>query len=252
MVDSKVSKAHASGQAPHTYERVSHAAQNYLLALYGLAEDGLRSTPAQLAETIRLVPPTEHLATSLPSVLSMVRRMAREGLVEMSADKEVRLTQRGKVLAEEMARRHRLAERLLVDLLGLELYKAEVEAHQLEHAISPDVEAKIRERLGNPTTCPFGHPIPGSGYSPPPGKRFTLDKTSPQQTYVVERIPEEDQDLLRFLIEHGVLPGQDLQVVEAGQYRGIITFQTSSGEAAVGYEAAARIWVRQPPKDNPS
>lgn len=252
MAYSQGSKSRASGQASRSYERVTHAAQNYLLALYGLAEDGLRSTPAQLAESIRRMPPTEYLGTSLPSVLSMIRRMAREGLVEMSADKEVRLTQRGKVLAEEMARRHRLAERLLVDLIGLEPYKAEVEAHQLEHAISPDVEAKIRDRLGNPTTCPFGHPIPGSGYSPPPGTRFTLDQTSPKQTYVVERIPEENQDLLRFLIEHGVLPGQDLQVIETGDYRGIITFQTGSGEAAVGYEAAARIWVRQPPQEHPS
>ena len=247
MAATRSRRVRAEELSPHTYERVSHVAQNYLLSLYVLSEDGARSTPAQLAEYIRHLPPTEHLGTSLPSVLGMVRRMVKEGLVEMSPAKEIHLTQRGKVLAEEMVRRHRLAERMVVDLLGLELHKAHVEAHRLEHAISPDVEAKIRQRLGNPGTCPFGRPIPGSGYSPPPGQRLTLDQVSPQRAYIVERVPEEDQELLRFLVEHGVVPDQELEVVEAGHYRGVITFRTRQGEAALDYEAASHIWVRRPP-----
>ena len=236
----------ASERAPHTYERVSHVAQNYLLSLYVLSEEGARTTPVQLAEHIRNLPPTEHLGASLPSVLGMIRRMTKEGLVEVSPQKEVHLTKLGRTHAEEMVRRHRLAERMVVDLLGLELYKAHVEAHQLEHAISPDVEEMIRQRLGNPTTSPFGHPIPGSGYVTPPGRRLTLDQAQPQRRYVVERIPEEDQQLLRFLIDHNVVPDQELEILEAGRYRGVISFRTSLGDTAVGYEAATHIWVREP------
>ena len=232
-------------RAPHTHERISHVAQNYLLSLYILAEEGVRTTPANLAEHIRNMPPTEHLGASLPSVLGMIRRMTKEGLVELSPQKEVRLTKVGRTHAESMVRRHRLAERMVVDLLGLELYKAHVEAHQLEHAISPDVEDMIRKRLGNPTTCPFGRPIPGSGYVPSQGQRLTLDRVEPERRYVVERIPEEDQELLRFLIDHNVVPDQELEILEAGHYRGVISFRTALGETALGYEAATRIWVRE-------
>ena len=101
----------ARERPPHTYERVSHVAQNYLLSLYVLAEEGARTTPAQLAEHIRNLPPTEHLGASLPSVLGMIRRMTKEGLVEVSPQKDVHLTKLGRVYAEEMVRRHRLAQR---------------------------------------------------------------------------------------------------------------------------------------------
>ena len=247
MAVPKVNSGQAEEPRHHAHERVSHVAENYLLSLFFLQEEGAWPTPAQLADSIRRLPAGEGLGTSLPSVLGMVRRMAKEDLVEMSPEKRVRLTQHGKVLAEDMVRRHRLAERMLVDLLGLELHKAHVEAHRLEHAISPDVEAKIRERLDNPTTCPFGRPIPGSGYMTPPERQLTLDEAQPGRDYVVDRIPEEDQDLLRFLLDRGVVPEQRLTVVEAGHYRGVITLSTNQGDASLGIQAASRIWLREPP-----
>lgn len=228
-------------------ERISHVTENYLRSLFVLQEEGILPTPVQLAESIRRLPVGEGLGTSLPSVLGMVRRMTREDLVEMVPEKRVRLTERGKTLAESTIRRHRLAERMVVDLLGLELHKAHVEAHRLEHAMSPEVEARIQERLGNPTTCPFGRPIPGSGYKPPLGRQLTMDQAKPAHSYIVHRIPEEDQELLRFLVAQGVLPEREITVVEAGHYRGVITFRTGQGEAALGLQAASRIWLREPP-----
>ena len=225
-------------------ERLSQVAENYLLSLYVLGEEGLRATSGQLAEYIRTLPAGEGLGTTLPSITGMLRRMAREGLVEMTASKEVKLTPRGVVLAEGMVRRHRLAERMVVDLLGLELHKAHEEAHRLEHAISPDLEVKIRERLGNPTTCPFGRPIPGSGYTPPPGPILALDQAQPEVGYCVDRVPEEDTELLRFLVELSILPDKKVTVVDASRHRGVITVRTESGEDALGYSVAARIWVR--------
>ena len=229
---------------PAAPERLSPVAENYLLSLYVLGEEGLRATAGQLAEQLKSVPAGEGLGTTLPTVLGMIRRMARENLVEMTSEKEVRLTPRGVSMAEGMVRRHRLAERLVVDLLGLELHKAHEEAHRLEHAISPDLEEKIRERLGNPTTCPFGGPIPGSGYVPPPGARVALDQAQPGTTYQLDRVPEEDSELLRFLVEQGVLPRERVTVVEANPHRGVITIRTAKGESALGYGVAARIWVR--------
>ncbi|MBF8267127.1 MAG: metal-dependent transcriptional regulator [Dehalococcoidia bacterium] len=169
--------------------------------------------------------------------------MAREDLVEMTSDKVVKLTPRGVVLAEGMVRRHRLAERMVVDLLGLELYKAHAEAHRLEHAISPELEAKIRERLGNPATCPFGRPIPGSGHAPPQVTRVALDQAQPGIPYCVDRIPEENPELLRFLVEQAILPEEMVTVMEASRHRGVITIKTRKGEGTLGYAVASRIWV---------
>jgi DtxR family Mn-dependent transcriptional regulator len=225
-------------------ERLSPVAENYLLSLYVLGEEGLRATAVQLAEHLKGLPAGEGLGTTLPSVLGMLRRMAREGLLELTSDKEVKLTPLGVVQAEGMVRRHRLAERMVVDLLGLDLHMAHVEAHRLEHAISPDLEVRIRERLGNPTTCPFGGPIPGSGYVAPPGQKLALDQVQQGVEYCVDRVPEEDSELLRFLVEQGILPRLAITVVEANHHRGIITIKTARGEAALGYGVAARIWVR--------
>ena len=228
----------------HGTERISQVAENYLLSLYVMGEEGLRATSGQLAEFIRALPAGEGLGTTLPSITGMLRRMAREGLVEITASKEIKLTPRGVVLAEGMARRHRLAERMVVDLLGLELHKAHEEAHRLEHAISPDLEVKIQETLGNPTTCPFGRPIPGSDYVPPPGPRLTLDQADTGVDYCVDRVPEEDTELLKFLVELTILPDRKISIVDASRHRGVITVRTETGEDALGYGVAARIWVR--------
>lgn len=227
-------------------ERVSSVAENYLLSLYILKEEGIRTAAAQLADYIRRAPVGEGLGTTLPSVLGMLRRMAKEHLLEMSPEKEVLLTPRGTVLAESIVRRHRLAERMVVDLLGLELHRAHIEAHRLEHAISPELEAKITERLGNPVTCPFGAPIPGSGYNPPVGQRLTMNRAEVGVTYLVDRIPEEDSELVRFLVEHGVVPEEEVRVLESGHYRGVLVFTTQRGESSLGFSAASHIWIRQP------
>lgn len=229
---------------PHHGERLSPVAENYLLALYVLREEGLRASLGQLAHYLRRMPVSEGLGTSLPTVTGMVRRMEREGLVRTASDKEVQLTERGLVLAEDMVRRHRLAERLVVDLLGVELADAHVEAHQLEHAISPSLLPKIVERLGNPQTCPFGRPIPGSGYKRTGPAPIPLEDAEPGVAYRVDRVPEEDQDLLRFLVQSGVVPGAGLRVVDAARYRGVLTVEVEGTAIALGYQVATRVWVQ--------
>ncbi len=234
-----------SRKATNAERRLSMATENYLLSILQLEEQGLRVTLTQLAEQLRRLPVGEGLGTSLSSVAGMVRRMAREGLIEIAPNKDVVLTPRGRKSAEDMVRRHRLAERMVVDLLGLELYKAHVEAHRLEHAISPELEEKIAARLGNPTTCPFGHPIPGSGYVPSK-HNVRLDRAKEGQELVIDRVPEDDQSLLRYFVTSGLIPGQHVVVKEAAISRGVITLLCNDREVVFSYGVAARIWGRPP------
>ena len=138
------------------------AMENYLLSILRLEEQQIKVSVAQLSEHFKTLPLREGLGTSLPSVSAMIRRMSKEKLVEISTDKEIVLTKDGRQYAEVILRRHRLAERLLVDVLHVDLEFAHIEAHRLEHAMSPYLEQKVVDLLENPETCPFGHPIPVS------------------------------------------------------------------------------------------
>ena len=223
--------------------RVSETTENYLSSIYKLIEEGEKTTPAQIAEYIKQLPKAEGLGTSLPSVIAMLRRLEKEGLVHFSATKETELTAKGNTLAEDIVRRHRLAECMVVSLLGVELHLACVEGHRLEHAITPNLQRKIQGVLGNPTTCPFGGPIPGSGYQPPAMGSTTLALGSVGPNYVVIRVPEEDPALLQFLVDRKVLPGAKLNIVDAGRYRGVPVFTTNDEEIAIGYKVAERIRI---------
>ena len=130
----------------------------------------------------------------------------------------------------------------MVDLLGLELQKAHVEAHRLEHAISPELETLIIEKLSNPTTCPFGHPIPGSGYVR--DKRATsLDKAKPGEAVVIDSIPEDDQNLLEYFVENKLIPGQIVILKEVSLPRGIISLICGEREVVFSYDVGTKIWV---------
>jgi len=218
-------------------------AENYLLAIYNLKEQKRKATLTELADELRNMPVSEGLGTSLPSVAAMIRRMSKDKLLEMTLSKEVQLSSDGEKLAEGMVRRHRLAERMVTDLLGLELHKSHIEAHRLEHAISPEVEDKIEKALGNPTTCPFGHRIPGTAYKPPSTNEITLDQANVGETYIVSGIPEEDQKLLEYLVESNFLPGTPFIVEEAAQFKGIISLNVEGTSVIFGYKVASRVWV---------
>ncbi len=232
--------------APGTDEtsppRLSMGVENYLLSIYQLQEEDVRVTPTQLADRLRQLPEGEVLGATLPSVGAMLRRMVRDGLVETNRSKDVILTQSGLNEAEGMVRRHRLAKRMVVDLLGVPPHMAHAEAHRLEHAISPYLADKIDERLGHPTTCPFGHPIPGSGYSS--GSNATpLSQMPPGSTAIIDRVPDQDQELLQYFVENGLMPGQRVEVVEAAPYRGVVRLECYGAEVVVSYEVAERIWA---------
>ena len=228
---------------------LSRLAENYLITLYTLQEEEDRpATMTRLAEHLAMSPATEHLGTSLASVAGMIRRMKRDGLLDVNPNKQISFTKLGLRHAESLMRRHQLAERLLADFLGMDLHKVHAEAHRLEHAISPEVETRLSERLGNPPTCPFGHPIPGNGYEPPE-TAVPLDRVKPNTEVTVERIPEYDPKLVEYLVESGLVRGQRLTITDIAPFKGTMTMDIDGKEVVMGLQVAPRILVR-PPEPN--
>jgi DtxR family Mn-dependent transcriptional regulator len=213
--------------------------EDYLAAIYDLAGSGGPVFGARLAR---------HLRFSPPAVTEAVQRLRRAGYLRLGSDKAIRLTRRGKVLAEMMARRHRLLERWLTDVLGLDWIEAHEEAHRLEHALSPRVEDRLATLLGMPSTCPHGNPIPGMPERSAP-RCFPLDRAAAGDSVVVERITEEaeaDRQLLEYLWRNGVRPGTRLAVEEVAPWAGTISMWSDGTERrriVLGLPAAGKIWV---------
>ena len=228
------------------HERLSPGTENYLLCLYRLWEDSVVPTITQLTDTLRQLPLAEGLGTSVPSVAGMIRRMQRQALVELGQDKRIRLTKMGLEGAEDIARRHRLAEWLVVQLLGMPLHMAHSEAHRLEHGMSQEFQERLVERLGYPRRSPYGRPIPGSGEPKMPENALTLDDAVAGVTYIVDRVPEEDVDLLRFLAESLIIPEHEVKVIESAPYLGVLKVATQRDDVSIGYNVARQIVVRSP------
>src|SRR5437588_1777999 len=136
-----------------TEEPLSATVEEYLETVYNMSVENEVVIGARLAEKFVVAP---------PSVTEMLKRLVRDGYIEMDNKRVVTLTEAGNQAAEAVFRRHRLTERFLVDMLGMQWHQVHEEACRLEHFISGAVEARVISSLHNPTTCPHGNPIPGS------------------------------------------------------------------------------------------
>ncbi len=218
-------------------ESTSKTVEDYLLSVYTLASEGRSVITARLAEALDVAPPT---------VTATLHRMTRDGLIEVQPNKEVMLTGAGQQRAETMVRRHRLAERLLTDILGLDWVDAHEEAHRFEHAISARVEERILAVLGNPTTCPHGSPIPGTGADTFP-EAVRLDQVHDGDHIIMARISEaaeNNRDLLGYFQRSGLLPGSEFEVAEGETSNSVILLRRGSDTVPVGMPAAHDLWVR--------
>jgi DtxR family Mn-dependent transcriptional regulator len=220
--------------AVHRMAELLHPAfEQYCEAIYELREDDLAVIQARIADRI---------GVSRPAVSEMIRRMTSEGLVS-TTDGTVSLTDSGRALAEQVVRRHRLAERFLTDILGLSWAEAHHEAGKWEHVLSEPVEAAINRLLDNPTTCPHGNPIPGSRYEAPDA--IALSDLAVGGDFTVSRIPEELEftpGLLEFLEDSRITPGNSGRV-EATSPDGTITVRIGDRTIGVGAFASQRILV---------
>ena len=245
MARAKATIKSKSDNLPPSRQRLSMTAENYLLSIYRLNEEDALVTLTQLAEHLKVLPEGEGLGTSLPTVGGMIRRLEREGLIAVDSKRQLSLTRKGTRHAESIVRRHRLAERMVVDMLDVELHRAHVEAHLLEHAISPYLEERIMKKLGMPTTSPFGYPIPGTDYVQK-GESFRLNEAEVGRDLVIDKIPVDDEVLLEHLVQNQVIPGNAVEVNEINTSTGIISFKCMDKDVVVGYQVGQFIWLCTP------
>ena len=207
--------------------------EEYLEAIHELEEEGRHVIQARLAE---------RLGHSAPSVSEMIHRLQDDGHVRIEG-RDVKLTSSGRKRAESVVRKHRLAERLLTDVIGLEWHKAHAEACRWEHVISDEVEARLVDLLGNPTTCPHGNPIPGSG-----GARTelsTLADVEPGGRVQLKRVTEQieiDTDASEYLSRNGFTPGATGSVV-ARDNDGTVTVALDAGTIELVPRVARQLYV---------
>ena len=212
--------------------------EDYLKAIYTLAEESQPVIAARVAEGIGVSPST---------MFSALRRLEKEGYAKVERRKNIRLTAKGKKVAETILRRHYLTERFLTDLLGLDWVSAHQEAHRMEHVISPMVEKKLAEVLHHPTTCPHGNPIPNEGVPTPKRKGLPLSTVTTGSDVVLECISEmgeRDPRLLRFLLAHKLIPGTRIRVLDIAPSLGMMTLMVGKDEFSLGIQAAKNIRVQ--------
>jgi DtxR family Mn-dependent transcriptional regulator len=170
----------------------------------------------------------------------MVHRLERDGLVSLDAHKEVHLTKTGKTQADSIVRRHRLAERFLVEVLGFEWWKTHEEAERLEHAMSAEMEARMVRVLGDPQTCPHGNPMPGVAAKP----TRPLETLAPGERAAVERIPdqfEHEHGFLEYLDSQGVKPGVVIELVERGPT--LLRVRVDGVVRSVRPDCGQKVWM---------
>src|ERR1700683_3726216 len=230
-----------SSERPHL-SRIRHVPtgyhpplEEYLETIHDLAEAGTPVIQERIAE---------RLGRAAPSVSEMLDRLQADGYVERDGRK-LELTGKGRTIAEGVVRKHRLAERLLVDVIGLEWHKAHLEAGRWEHVISDEVEARLVELLGNPTTCPHGNPIPGAGNPHALDAQSSLSHAEVGDVVRLERITEEvelDTESLAYLFENRFIPGDTATVVRRGSDEALV-LDTGGSELTLGPDLCSQMYV---------
>jgi DtxR family Mn-dependent transcriptional regulator len=214
-------------------DRFHPPVEEYLETIFALEEEGIPVIQARLAE---------RLGKAAPSVSEMLDRLEADDLIVRSS-RQITMTAKGAELAQGVVRKHRLAERLLVDIIGLDWDKAHLEAGRWEHVISDDVEDRLVVLLGNPTTCPHCNPIPGVEPVGPEQRR--LAEAQPGDRIRLERITESvehEAAALSYLGEHGLTPGITALIQERAP-DGTLTLVVGEATIALGPAMTRRMFV---------
>jgi DtxR family transcriptional regulator, iron-dependent repressor len=213
--------------------------EDYLKSILEAESEGEVVISARLADMLKVSP---------PAVTMALRRLKKDGLVRVQGDGQVRLTAAGRKIARKLTLRHHLIERMLAELFGMEWWKVHDEAERLEHAVSPDFEAKLLAKLGRGGACPHGNL---SELESPTSRRrrglVLLADAEPGQTYTVSGIYERDRHLLQFLEARGIRPKARFRLLERN-YDKTLSIRTATGAVVLGRPAAERIWVSVAPQ----
>jgi DtxR family Mn-dependent transcriptional regulator len=215
---------------------ISVSKEDYLKAILEAESEGQTVISATLAHW---------LAVSAPAVSMALRRLKRDGYVDVKADGIIRLTAKGKETAYRTALRHHLIERMLSEMFGMAWYEVHDEAERLEHAVSPEFEARLLEKLGEKGTCPHGNSVLPE--TPEQRRKHGLQLLSEAKEltdYTVCSLYERDPKLLRFLHQAGIEPEGAVRVVQKN-YDQTVAIETAKGDFTIGSPAADKVWVKR-------
>jgi DtxR family transcriptional regulator, Mn-dependent transcriptional regulator len=224
-----------------TDESLSATVEEYLETIYNMNAEDEVVIGARLAEKFHV---------SAPTVTEMLKRLVRDGYIEMDGKRQVLLTEAGFQAAEAVLRRHRLTERFLVDMLGMQWHQVHEEACRLEHFISGAVEERVIASLNNPTTCPHGNPIPGAVAN---ARTYLKDQGAVRLSKIVvgekatifciSEVVEDEEALILYLHEKGLTPGTWLTVLALDEENENVRLQVKEREVCISKAVAAKIWV---------
>lgn len=217
-------------------EETSVSREDYLKAIWEIVQEEQTPISARLAEDLSVTP---------PAVTAALKRMTRDGVLRVERDGRIALTPKGRHIAEHLVLRHRLAEKLLTDVIGLEWSRAHEEAERLEHGVSPEVAALLLKRFGRESHCPHGVPLFG-GLTKLRRKHgaVKLAEAPAGHAYEVLRVYEKEREFLDFLAGLRILPGARLRVLKREYDETMtVTLGNSAKRIYLGKPATMRIWV---------
>jgi DtxR family Mn-dependent transcriptional regulator len=216
------------------FRDLTDAMQDYVKEIYKLRLEGKRATTSAIAERLGVRP---------PSVTAMVKRLCALGLAVHAPYRGVELTPAGERVALEVIRHHRLLELYLAQALGLSIDEVHSEADRLEHALSEELEARIDRSLGYPTHDPHGDPIPDAALRLDRKRLRTLASLEPGDEATIQRVPDGDDELLRYLTKLALVPGKKVKLRAAEPFGGPLTVRIGKAEHAISRELAGGIGV---------
>ncbi len=209
--------------------------EDYLIYIYILARDGISVSGAKLSRLLKVSPPT---------ITNTVKRMVRDGFVDLSDKKEITLTETGKDFAMSILTRHMYAEWLLAESLNVSWVDSHKEAHTLEHGISNKVEEALIKKMERYTTCPHGNPLPGKESLTANWKQLKSFKEGDK--IIFRRIHEFGEDtpgVLEYLQEKNILPGTKASIISIRPFDNTITIQIDSKNITLGETTSTYLYA---------
>ncbi len=225
-----------------TNPRPSPTIEDYLGVIYTLERDGERIIGARLADSLEV---------SAPTITATLKRMVRDGWIKIDSEKQIQLTDQGRLAAMSVIRRHMLTEWMLSRVLKLPLSELHREAHQIEHTISSEVEQRLQEEMQDPRFCPHGNPLPG--FEDEVSYWFPLSDAQPGDQVFIRRIHEsleEDYDVLTFLEGKNLVPGTKCVVKEIVRFNQTVELVVKQHLVVLGLGLAGFIYVSNTAKSN--
>ena len=235
--DSKTAEGNTNPSVSHSNNLPSAGTEEYLEAIYRLLKDEDRYVKTgELADALRVKP---------GSVTEMVKKLTEKKYLKYEKNRGFRLTRKGRKLALDVLRRHRVAERLLVDLLGVSWEEAHDVACEWEHILTPEMCDRVLERLNDPATCPHGNPIPGSNGSLEPLPELTLADLHQDENGIIDCISDENVELLRMMSSMGMLPGENVRVIQVSPIGDTLLIEVGTAQFALSSKLAQRVRVHR-------